>query len=275
MTNYELTYQVLKLFEHPLYYQVNRIIKKNLSSNTQLLDVGGRTSPQTIGLRCDVYISELPRESEVQKDNKLGMNDGLESVIKKRRSNIKAVLYDDMVKSNLEDGRFDVVTAVEVLEHVREDEKFVENVYKKLRDDGVFIMTTPNGDFITEMTSPDHVRHYRKVELEQLLNSRFDSVEVFYSVLARPYFRMASNLHSRFENNRPLRVISPGIFHFLTRLQSSRKSVGNRPIGTCHLVAVCKKDNKSGARPYKWSSGKDNSGLDGIHEPMPESISRP
>lgn len=145
-----------------------------------------------------------------------------------------------MVKSGLEDDCFDVISAVEVLEHVREDGRFVENVYRKLKNKGVFIMTTPNGDFVPN-TNPDHVRHYSKAELEHLLGARFDSVDVFYSVLLQPFFRTASSLHTRFENNKPLRIVLPGIFYFLSRLQSALKSTRNMPIGTCHLVAVCKK----------------------------------
>lgn len=240
MTRYEMLYLALKLFEHPLYFQINRIIRKILLPNSKLLDVGGRASPQTIGLRAEIYISELPRKSKVQHDLKLGMNSNLEHNIIKRRSNIKAVLYDDMVKSNLEDGRFDIITAVEVLEHVREDQRFVENVYKKLAENGVFIMTTPNGDFRPN-TNPDHVRHYSKDELEKLLTSQFKSVDIFYSVLRHPFFSIANKLHSYFEGNKPFRIILSGLFFFLARIQSDKKSVRNLSIGTLHIVAICKK----------------------------------
>jgi len=41
-------------------------------------------------------------------------------------------------------GRYDVVKAIEVLEHVREPRSLIENMLKHVKSDGTCIITTPN-----------------------------------------------------------------------------------------------------------------------------------
>lgn len=238
MKIYELIYIFFRFFNHPLYYQINSLMRKLVKSESIMLDVGGRTSPQTIGLKCKVYVSELPRLTEIQEQLLLGLNDSIEEKIKKRRTNIEGIIYDDMAKSKMEDNRFDLISAIEVLEHVEQDYEFIKNVYNKLKKKGVFIMSTPNGDFIPN-TNPDHVRHYRKKALEMVLASQFSSINVFYSVIRKPFFSRAYQLSSRIKM--PLGPILGGIFYFLSILQSNLRSVKNKSSGTCYLVAICRK----------------------------------
>jgi 2-polyprenyl-6-hydroxyphenyl methylase/3-demethylubiquinone-9 3-methyltransferase len=42
------------------------------------------------------------------------------------------------------EGRFDLVTAMEVIEHVADPEAFVENLARRLAPDGLMILSTPN-----------------------------------------------------------------------------------------------------------------------------------
>ncbi len=42
------------------------------------------------------------------------------------------------------DGSFDVVTAIEVIEHIDDYNKALKEVHRVLNDNGVFVMTTPN-----------------------------------------------------------------------------------------------------------------------------------
>jgi len=52
----------------------------------------------------------------------------------------------DMEDIPFEGKKFDVVTAIEVIEHVNNREKALEEVYRVLKDDGIFVMTTPNNN---------------------------------------------------------------------------------------------------------------------------------
>ena len=141
------------------------------------------------GLPPRVTVSDLPRESETQKQLNLGLTPALAADVQRRRTNIEAVLFDDMARSQLPDGSFDGVVAVEVLEHVEEDEQFVRHVQRVLRPGGWFLMSTPNGDYLPNR-NPDHKRHYKRAQLAALLARHFPAVEVEYAILGGRFRRM-------------------------------------------------------------------------------------
>lgn len=54
----------------------------------------------------------------------------------------------DLMDMRFADGSFDVVVAMEVLEHVTDLDIALSNIHRVLRDDGVFIMSTPNNNIL-------------------------------------------------------------------------------------------------------------------------------
>jgi SAM-dependent methyltransferase len=191
MTGFETLYALLRPFEHPLHQRVYRALRSLRPS--RMLDVGGRRSNYTIGLPAEVWISDVPREREIQKQLDLGATDAIRESILAKRSNVTRYVYDDMTRTTLPEGAFDVVNATEVLEHVEEDDKFVANVARVLKPGGHFVMTTPNGDWKPE-PYPDHKRHYRAADLEALLRRYFREVRVEYRVNAGWLFNIAYRL---------------------------------------------------------------------------------
>jgi SAM-dependent methyltransferase len=181
MTLFEAIYRLFLPFEHPLHQRVNRTLRA--LKPTLLLDVGGRRSNYTIGLPGKVWITDLPRTSLHQHELDLGATEMLRAAVLKRRSNVATYLYDDMTDTKLPANHFDVVNAVEVLEHVDDDEAFVANVARLLKPGGSFVMTTPNGDW-RPIPFPDHKRHYRAADLTALLKRHFADVEVEHRVNA-------------------------------------------------------------------------------------------
>lgn len=47
-----------------------------------------------------------------------------------------------------ENEKFDIITAIEVIEHVDKPKKALDEVYRVLKDKGVFVMTTPNNNLL-------------------------------------------------------------------------------------------------------------------------------
>lgn len=74
------------------------------------------------------------------------------------------------------DGSFDCVISFQVIEHIRDDQRFVDEIHRVLRPGGRFIVTTPNAP-MSLTRNPWHVREYTAAELRQLLGSRFARVE--------------------------------------------------------------------------------------------------
>jgi 2-polyprenyl-3-methyl-5-hydroxy-6-metoxy-1,4-benzoquinol methylase len=228
MTAFELAFSIVSPFEHPLHRHVRNTLRRLPAS--RILDVGGRRSNYTIGLKSEVWISDVPREREIQKQLDLGATDAIRSSVLGRRSNVKEYKYDDMTRTTLPAEHFDVVNAVEVLEHVEEDEKFVANVAKVLKPGGHFVMTTPNGDF-RPVPYPDHKRHYKAAQLEALLKKYFREVKIEYRVNADKFFTMA------YKSGAVLGMFGYGMSGLLEKL-----GVGGRgPMNKNHLFAVCRK----------------------------------
>jgi GT2 family glycosyltransferase/SAM-dependent methyltransferase/glycosyltransferase involved in cell wall biosynthesis len=79
------------------------------------------------------------------------------------------------------DGRFDVVVAFEVLEHVADQEGLLAGVRRVLRPGGLLVISTPNRLVYetTEGGNPFHVKELSDTEFEPLLAGHFANRRVF------------------------------------------------------------------------------------------------
>jgi len=71
---------------------------------------------------------------------------------------------------------FDAVISFQVIEHVKNDHRFVYEALRVLKPGGTFIVTTPNKP-MSLTRNPWHVREYTASELESLLSSYFQTIE--------------------------------------------------------------------------------------------------
>ncbi len=240
MKLYETGRLMLEPVLPPLYKHVrarlNRLVR-GFSSMPRVLDVGGRKSPYTIGLPARITVIDLPRNSEVQEQLHLGLNDRIISQVKQRRSNVESVILGDMTDSDLPDASFDLVVSVEVIEHVEADAKFVSEIARVLKPGGTFLLTTPNGDWV-ENKNPDHKRHYHKTELQRLLEESFSDVQIDYAIAGGRYRKMG--LRSWSVTN-PTTVAMSIFGNIVNSIQSSEKKLREKAAGTHHLIAVAKK----------------------------------
>lgn len=188
-TVFELLYLTLEPFLPPLQRKVRselKVIAAQFGGVGEFLDVGGRMSHYTIGIDANVTVSDIPRESELQKRLDLGLTPDLIKRLRGRRSNVCRAIFDDMTHSRLPDSFFDCVIAIEVLEHVAEDDEFLAHVARILKPGRSFLMSTPNGEFVKNR-NPDHRRHYTRDSLRVALERHFQAVRVEYAI-ANSYF---------------------------------------------------------------------------------------
>ena len=83
---------------------------------------------------------------------------------------------------------FDVVVSFETIEHIAEQEDFLDEVRRVLRPGGLLIVSTPDRDNYSPAetsANPYHVRELTAAEFERLLRSRFAEVSIS---LQRPVF---------------------------------------------------------------------------------------
>ena len=245
MTNFELLRWLTLPFMTVHLQTVRKDIKdlvassKTAGQSYSILDVGGRKSPYTIGVSAKITLLDVPQEKGTREDLNLGFTENILNTIQKKRSNISDLIIQDMTKSTLDDASYNAVTCIEVLEHVQNDQDFVANISKVVKSGGWAYFTTPNGDFIKNEgpgRNLDHIRHYTKLELENLLKRYFDKVEIKYAVRTGKYRVMGLK---GINASKPLNIIRTAMANIINRFQS--KGLSNTPYQTAHLIACCYK----------------------------------
>ena len=87
-----------------------------------------------------------------------------------------------------EDNSFDTIVVIDILEHVEDDDEFVNELYRTLRPSGTLILNTPRKKFswlarfqervgLTDENLGRLRSGYTELELESLLNGRFEVSE--------------------------------------------------------------------------------------------------
>ena len=78
---------------------------------------------------------------------------------------------------------FDMIVALEVIEHLKDARQAVEKVRRLLKQDGVFIASTPNRDVYSEghkePWNPYHIQEFSLPEFKALLSSSFPYVHIY------------------------------------------------------------------------------------------------
>ncbi len=239
MTLFERGYVCAEPFMLPLYGQVrarlNDLVRAS-AGRARILDVGGRKSHYTVALPSDVCVTDLPRRSALQERLHIGVTRQMIDQTLARRTNVRWIVFDDMTRSSLRSRSFDVVVAVEVLEHIERDADFLTEVARILKPGGVFLMTTPNGNSV-ENTNPDHKRHYTAEHLARVLHGAFADVTVEFAVLAGPLHRWGLASWTR---RHPWRTGRSMMSNWMNARLSRRAGVSTQALGTCHLLATAR-----------------------------------
>jgi len=101
------------------------------------------------------------------------------------------LLRTDGTRLPFGDSTFDVVTSFETVEHIPEYGKFVAELRRVLRDDGVMIMSTPNAFYTRPINgkpvNPFHVFEFTPDEFRSLLSPSFSTVELFGQRVSEDY----------------------------------------------------------------------------------------
>jgi cyclopropane fatty-acyl-phospholipid synthase-like methyltransferase len=146
-----------------------------------------------------------------------------------------------MTSSRFSDRTFDCVVAVEVIEHVEADAAFVDQVKRVLKDDGTFLLTTPNGDWV-ENTNPDHKRHYKRDELKALLLQHFANVQVEYAIKDGTFRALGLRPWSM---RHPLRTVVTMASNVANSWQSAQRALREQAHGTRHLIAIARNPRRT------------------------------
>ncbi|HVX00016.1 MAG TPA: methyltransferase domain-containing protein [Candidatus Babeliaceae bacterium] len=80
---------------------------------------------------------------------------------------------------------FDLIVSFETIEHLKNYEAFLQNVYDSLRPKGIFMVSTPisHMDVNTAPVNPYHVQEWGFEKFQQILSKRFSIIKVFTQVI--------------------------------------------------------------------------------------------
>ncbi len=106
--------------------------------------------------------------------------DKIEAVINQLSSNYPDITFiqDNIPPLNkIENDKFDTVVTFQVIEHIKNDRLFLEEIYRVLKPGGKALITTPNIKK-TLSRNPWHIREYTAQQLTDLAASIFPKVEM-------------------------------------------------------------------------------------------------
>ena len=76
---------------------------------------------------------------------------------------------------NIEDNSFDTIVTFQVIEHINNDNLFVEEIYRILKPGGKALISTPNIE-MTLTRNPWHIREYTSRQLQDLTAKFFSKI---------------------------------------------------------------------------------------------------
>ena len=76
-----------------------------------------------------------------------------------------------------DDNSIDFVVTFQVIEHIKDDEKFVQEIHRVLKPGGKLILTTPN-ILMSLSRNPWHIREYNPTEMNEILKTSFSNINL-------------------------------------------------------------------------------------------------
>lgn len=143
-----------------IFWIINKFIKENNRCNSlgNYLEIGCGTGYVLKGVMSEFKDMEM-FGSEI-------FLSGLKHA-KRRLDNVTLMQMD--ARAIPYKAEFDVIGGFDVLEHIKEDEKVISEVYRALKPNGYFIVTVPQHDWLWSM-SDDYACHERRYEKNEIIN---------------------------------------------------------------------------------------------------------
>ena len=148
----------------------NRLFKGMLE---KLIKPDGKTKLLEIGCGTGNFIKQIYQSKNLEITGSEIYLKGL-SYAKKSLPNVEFIQFD--VTQGRIDEAYDVIAAFDVIEHVDHDESAISNIYQMLKNNGTFIVSVPQHQFLWSRLDEvvKHKRRYSKNDLmTKLANGGF------------------------------------------------------------------------------------------------------
>ena len=227
-----------RLEQEHWWYQARRTIVGTLLDDLQLHDT---SSIASIGCGNGTELQFLQTKGHVT-----GLDIDL-TVVAHCRAKGFEVIQADLLNNSL-DEKFDVVIAMDIIEHIKDDQKAIQALYKLVNSGGSLIITVPAFPFLwtelDELTDFPHHRRYTRLTLKKLLKNPGMSVTLcsYYNFFLFPLVLLTKILKTSADKQLqlPYRFFN-SLFYHIFATERFFLRWGNFPWGGS-LIAVIKKD---------------------------------
>ncbi|MBI2021324.1 class I SAM-dependent methyltransferase [Candidatus Daviesbacteria bacterium] len=93
------------------------------------------------------------------------------------------------------DQSFEIVVSFEVIEHIKDYQSYLKEVFRVLKSQGIFIFSTPNKEQYRKGTSAYHFKEFSAQELKKLLPKAGFKVRLFGQFFGNKEFRQAQSTY--------------------------------------------------------------------------------
>ena len=98
----------------------------------------------------------------------------------KNYSSLNTTFYNGSILNlPFENNSFDVVTSFETIEHVEDEISQLNEIYRVLKNNGLYILSTPNDWNNLDDKNPYHVRCYTYDSLKEAISNKFDIINIY------------------------------------------------------------------------------------------------
>ncbi len=155
------------LSDNPIHQRLLKayhLVEPYIQGSLLELGCGEGRGVELLAPKCDQYLG-LDKIAEIISDLQ----------IRYPHLEFKEAVFPPFI--DLNDNTFDTIVSLQVIEHIKDDRAFLEEIYRVLKPCGKAIITTPNIKK-TLTRNPWHIREYTSNQLFRLVDSIFDDVEM-------------------------------------------------------------------------------------------------
>lgn len=150
--------------EHLIRYK----LAKQLVENKNVLDIACGSG----------YGSEIMAQNKAQ--NVIAVDIDSETIAKNKQKNKQKNLQyqtGNAEKIEFKDETFDIITSFETIEHLKNPSRYLQELSRVIKKDGIVLISTPNKEIYKEK-NPYHHREYTKEEFKNLLSDYFPNIKI-------------------------------------------------------------------------------------------------
>ncbi len=155
------------------------------------------------------------------------------------------VVKEDITENNLAANSYDIIFAMDVIEHIPDHEKAIAEIHRLLKPNGFAVFTVPAlmmlWSSFDELSNAPHQRRYHKPDLRNLLQDFNIKKISYYNFFLFPlvFFVRKLNLNPKKQLEVPPRLVNKILFHVFSNEKHFLKHT-NFPWGSS-LISIAQK----------------------------------